>query len=262
MRRRQRAMGGFPLPLSRVLVVVITISAVLLVDFWLRGALHLGELDRLGRSRRASHRTSARSSLSESKDPSETPGQTPRWQLPEDLRRQIVAAVPLGGASPGGRVRATRPWRRGIRAAFVSDAAVSLQMRLEGGVHGEDFVAVNASEVPYGHFGKAALTPSLAHEHFGQYNYKWMLYGDDDTFWNLDVVADIVKGWVGRQYFDVWEGLWRGMTGIPMQDDGNGMILPSCQRMLTTCNAFVKLLDDYRIYIGFPMSVHHVCCSL
>ena len=37
------------------------------------------------------------------------------------------------------------------------------------------------------------MVPSTAHEHFGADNYKWLLYGDDDTLWNLDAVVETVK---------------------------------------------------------------------
>jgi hypothetical protein len=48
---------------------------------------------------------------------------------------------------------------------------------------------------------RAALVPSMAHEHFmgaagggeGGSPYSWMLYGDDDTIWYMDRVVDIIS---------------------------------------------------------------------
>jgi hypothetical protein len=153
-------------------------------------------------------------------------------------------AVPLGPAGIDW-VRASRSWRKGVRAAFVADFTPPADVILEGGTHGESFVFVNTSNVPYTYYGKAgappprptclcaggagcrpchalsvparsprgrspalllacsptpphptpppAMVPSTAHEHFGADNYKWLLYGDDDTLWNLDAVVETVK---------------------------------------------------------------------
>lgn len=117
---------------------------------------------------------------------------TERWQMPDEWRKSIVFATPI---SPAGLdwVKASRSWRRGTRAAFVGDVIPSAQMILDSGVHGEEFVFLNASQLPFNYYGKAAMVPSVAHEHFGEYNYKWMLYGDDDTVWFMDRVIDIIK---------------------------------------------------------------------
>lgn len=114
--------------------------------------------------------------------------------------RQIVVAVPL---SPSGRdwIKAGRAWRRGLRAAYVADFNADAELRLDGGLHGEEFIYLNSTDIPFHYYGKAAMVPSVAHEHFGQYNYKWMLYGDDDTIWFLDSVVNIVKGCA-----DSWKG--------------------------------------------------------
>ena len=67
---------------------------------------------------------------------------------------QIVAAVPLSAAGVGW-VRASRAWRRGLRAAFVGDFAPSAAMVAEGAQHGESYVLVNTTDVPFDYYGKA-----------------------------------------------------------------------------------------------------------
>jgi hypothetical protein len=37
------------------------------------------------------------------------------------------------------------------------------------------------------------MVPSTAHEHFGGGTYSWLLYGDDDTLWNVDAVIGTVR---------------------------------------------------------------------
>ncbi|KDD73225.1 hypothetical protein H632_c2408p1, partial [Helicosporidium sp. ATCC 50920] len=90
-------------------------------------------------------------------------------------------------------VRVSRAWRRGIRAAFVTDFTPDAKLLLDGGAHGETFVYANATELPYHYYGKAAMVPSMVHEHVGESNYRWMLFGDDDTLWHMDSVASIIS---------------------------------------------------------------------
>lgn len=93
-----------------------------------------------------------------------------------------------------GWVQVSREWRKGVRAVLVADFAPTAAQLLDGQRHGETFVHANSSDIPYSYFGKAAMTPSLAHESLGDRGYEWMLYGDDDTIWHLDAVASIVEG--------------------------------------------------------------------
>jgi hypothetical protein len=52
-------------------------------------------------------------------------------------------------------VKAGRSWRRGLRTAFVTDFYPSAEQILDGGTHGETFVFLNTSNVPYHYYGKA-----------------------------------------------------------------------------------------------------------
>jgi hypothetical protein len=136
---------------------------------------------------------------------------TDRWHLPDQWKQDIVFAIPM---SPAGLdwVKTSRSWRRGARAAYVGDVVPTQNMLNDGTLHGESYVFLNASDVPFHYYGKAAMVPSMAHEHFvsvvddddGSSNdntttdnnnslYKWMLYGDDDTVWFMDRVIDIVQ---------------------------------------------------------------------
>lgn len=76
---------------------------------------------------------------------------------PRDTRAatvQIVAAVPMSTQGLPW-VKAGRSWRRGIRTAFVTDFYPSADMILDGGTHGETFVFLNTSNIPYRYYGKA-----------------------------------------------------------------------------------------------------------
>lgn len=119
------------------------------------------------------------------------------WKLPKEWQRKIIAAIPLSkGGIPW--IRASRTWRKSIRAVFVADFVPSADVVQAGAGHGETFVYLNTSLIPTSsaipnYYGKAAMVPSMAHEHGGVDDYKWMLYGDDDTLWNMDRVVEIIK---------------------------------------------------------------------
>lgn len=52
-------------------------------------------------------------------------------------------------------VKASRAWRRGLRTAFVTDFFPSAEQMLDGGTHGESFVFINTTTIPYHYYGKA-----------------------------------------------------------------------------------------------------------
>ncbi|KAL6771656.1 hypothetical protein ACKKBG_A27275 [Auxenochlorella protothecoides x Auxenochlorella symbiontica] len=175
---------------GRAFSIIVAVCVTLLVDNWLRGAFHLLALEHIRGGADWDTLHARPSPLGgEAGDTSTAPG----WKLPAEYKAQIVVAVPL---SPSGRdwIKAGRAWRRGLRAAYVADFNADAELRLDGGLHGEEFIYLNSTDIPFHYYGKAAMVPSVAHEHFGQYNYKWMLYGDDDTIWFLDSVVNIVKG--------------------------------------------------------------------
>ncbi|KFM24945.1 hypothetical protein F751_1824 [Auxenochlorella protothecoides] len=177
-------------PSGRAFSIIVAVCVTLLVDNWLRGAFHLLALEHIRGGADWDTLHARPSPLGgEAGDTSTAPG----WKLPAEYKAQIVVAVPL---SPSGRdwIKAGRAWRRGLRAAYVADFNADAELRLDGGLHGEEFIYLNSTDIPFHYYGKAAMVPSVAHEHFGQYNYKWMLYGDDDTIWFLDSVVNIVKG--------------------------------------------------------------------
>lgn len=74
--------------------------------------------------------------------------------LPASLFVQIVAAFPVTSAGLPW-VRASRAWRRGIRAALITDFQPSPELVAEGAAHGEAFLFFNSSGVPFENFGKA-----------------------------------------------------------------------------------------------------------
>lgn len=127
-----------------------------------------------------------------------TPACTDRWGLPEERRSEIVMALPLGpaGVDP---VRARRAWRKGVRAAFVSDWAPLAERILAGGTCGERCVPTdNTSTVPPAAYcGTAALAPSTASERPA--GVRRPLRGGGGTLWglrgplDLDAVADSVR---------------------------------------------------------------------
>eukprot|EP00887_Chlorella_sp_A99_P000046 scaffold16.g46.t1 len=91
-----------------------------------------------------------------------------KWRLPREWRKKIIAAIPL---SKGGipYIRASRTWRKGIRAVFVADFIPSPDVVAAGAGHGERFVFLNTSLIPTpkkvpNYYGKAAMVPSMAHE--------------------------------------------------------------------------------------------------
>ena len=65
-----------------------------------------------------------------------------------------MAAIPLSSEGLPW-VKASRAWRRGIRTAFVADFHPSQEVIQEGKRHGEEFVFLNTTGVPFDYYGKA-----------------------------------------------------------------------------------------------------------
>ncbi len=67
---------------------------------------------------------------------------------------------------------------------------------------------------PYTH--SAALAPFIANMTVGVDKYKWILYGDDDTVFNIDNVLRLVNGLNASNPYLLTDALWfpQGITGV------------------------------------------------
>lgn len=62
---------------------------------------------------------------------------------------------------------------------------------------------------------RAALAPFIANMTVGMHQYKWILYGDDDTVFNIDNVLRLVNGLNASNPYLLTDCLWfpQGITG-------------------------------------------------
>ncbi|KAK9861544.1 hypothetical protein WJX84_011487 [Apatococcus fuscideae] len=109
---------------------------------------------------------------------------------PEDL--VIVFGTTTAGDRPE-LVQATRFWRKGVAAFIATNGNVSETELRVGQINNEVYVTYPDStdgRTQYPGDTRAALAPLLAHRALrGQY--KWLLYGDDDTLWFMNGVLDL-----------------------------------------------------------------------
>lgn len=101
-------------------------------------------------------------------------------------------------------VRASRAWRRGVRTVITSDQKPTSQNTPPGlldgtGRHREiwrAFKDIGNSDLALGPRSgdlRAAMAPFIANNTVGNDGYKWILYGDDDTVFNIDNVLRLVN---------------------------------------------------------------------
>lgn len=115
-----------------------------------------------------------------------------QWELHPSWRDRKLAVVMPVMASREAWVRASRAWRKGVRAVLVGSLDQPIPAVAEARRHAETYLRVSDRLIPFGIRGKAALAPALAHDAL-EGDYEWLLYGDDDTMWMMDAVPQLVK---------------------------------------------------------------------
>ncbi|GAB4822791.1 hypothetical protein N2152v2_009837 [Parachlorella kessleri] len=175
----------------------------------------------------------------------------PQWQLPVEWRQKVVAAIPLSSEGLPW-IKASRAWRRGIRTAFVADFQPFQEVVQEGKRHGEDFVFLNTTGIPFDYYGKAAMVPSMAAQHFGD-SYEWLLYGDDDTVWFMDSVLDIISKLDPQQPHFITDHFWFWRQEVDHGPVHPGFDAPRC----VPCGFNKSGIDTARLGFDPP----HACPS-
>ncbi|KAK9850622.1 hypothetical protein WJX84_008369 [Apatococcus fuscideae] len=94
---------------------------------------------------------------------------------------------------------ATRAWRKGIRAVIVQNEKPTAELLEAGARHSElylDYPDRENSATFHSQYPgdvRLALAPFLAAKHLDPSTYKWLLVGDDDTFWFLEGVLKLTN---------------------------------------------------------------------
>ncbi len=114
------------------------------------------------------------------------------------------------------RQAAPMPLLQGIKAVYVAELPATNERIAEGRQHNEfwgDYPDI--WDEPWGRVhrpfdSRAAMAPFVAHQLLKRegVDYKWLLYGDDDTMWFLSAVADLL-----RDYDSDLPYFISGMTG-------------------------------------------------
>ncbi|KAK9807756.1 hypothetical protein WJX72_008195 [[Myrmecia] bisecta] len=107
-------------------------------------------------------------------------------------------------------VKAGRAWRKGIRTFIASSHEPSAEQKAEGKAFQEVWSSYpddNPVRSFYAGDSRAALMPFLAHRHFGD-TYKWLIYGDDDTFWFWDGILTMVEDLDPETPYFLTDHLW------------------------------------------------------
>lgn len=124
-------------------------------------------------------------------------------------------------------VRASRAWRRGVRTVITSDQHPTPENSPPGLLDGagkfketwRTFQDIGDSELALGPRSgdlRAAIAPFVANLTAGGTDkYKWILYGDDDTVFNIDGVLKAVSGLNPDHPYLLTDALWfpEGING-------------------------------------------------
>eukprot|EP00798_Chlamydomonas_sp_ICE-L_P001345 gene1344-32706_t len=129
--------------------------------------------------------------------------------MPSDTSRMVL-------------IQATRHWRTGpnLIRTFISTGALEDEVKelnvKYGELYGETYMHVDDEQHAEGtrpHSKRpgdlrAALSPFLAHEHYGD-TYKWMLYGDDDTIFFPSGVFRLINELDQNVPMALTDNIWR-----------------------------------------------------
>ncbi|KAL0044069.1 hypothetical protein WJX82_007075 [Trebouxia sp. C0006] len=163
-------------------------------------------------------------------------------------------------------VEASKAWRKEMRT-FV---ALANETVASGYAHFED-----SSEV-WGYYpddeplkglhpgdSRAALTPFMAHEAF-EGDYKWILYGDDDTFFFVDGVLELLQDFDPSLPYFITDHYWWGDELNESMNYHPHERAPRCLPCHWTQEDEERSLrvDGYRPfqpYIGCPCTAERIC---
>ncbi|DBA83020.1 TPA: hypothetical protein ACH3X1_006796 [Trebouxia sp. C0004] len=163
-------------------------------------------------------------------------------------------------------VEASKAWRKSMRTfVALANETVSSQYAQPG----------NSSEV-WGYYpddeplkglhpgdSRAALTPFLAHEAF-EGDYKWILYGDDDTFFFVDGVLELLQDFDPSLPYFITDHYWWGDELNESMNYHPHERAPRCLPCHWTQEDEERSLraDGYRPfqpYIGCPCTAERIC---
>ncbi|KAL0040094.1 hypothetical protein WJX79_006208 [Trebouxia sp. C0005] len=163
-------------------------------------------------------------------------------------------------------VEASRAWRKDIRTLVaLANETVASEYAHFG----------NSSEV-WGYYpddeplkglhpgdSRAALTPFLAHEAF-EGDYKWILYGDDDTFFFVDGVLELLQDFDPSLPYFITDHYWWGDELNESMNYHPHERAPRCLPCHWTQEDEERSLraDGYRPfqpYIGCPCTAERIC---
>ncbi|KXZ55284.1 hypothetical protein GPECTOR_3g420 [Gonium pectorale] len=112
----------------------------------------------------------------------------------EYTREDLAVTFPTDGPRSV-LIEGSRIWRRGVRTHVVVGPATEAHLhtlRTHGASHGETF-QLTPDFPGYPASLRAALTPLFALDAIGANNFKWLLYGDDDTVWVIPAVLRLLN---------------------------------------------------------------------
>lgn len=124
-------------------------------------------------------------------------------------RNDIAAAFPIDDAHTT-VAKAGRAWRKGIRTVIATNSTPSQADHTDSQRHGEVWTMYpddNPLRALYPGDTRAALAPFIAHKLLGD-TYKWMLYGDDDTFFFVEGVLDMVQDLDPDMPYFITDHMW------------------------------------------------------
>ncbi|KAK9855489.1 hypothetical protein WJX84_001224 [Apatococcus fuscideae] len=167
-----------------------------------------------------------------------------------------------------GLARATRAWRKGVRAVISQNQEVPDDLKEEGGRYQETYLhypdrgpeAAGFSQYPGD--ARAALAPFLAARHVGLDNFKWIMFGDDDTIWFWEGMLRLLEPFDHNTPYIITDGAYWHNWGRPaapnFDEDGPPRCLP-CHFNQTAYEAKPGAL--FTPPIGCPCTPQLLCAN-
>lgn len=164
-------------------------------------------------------------------------------------------------------IQAGRQWHKGIKTVVtVDDPALVGKYAAEATASNEVWVDYTDDAPPLRakHPGdpRAAFTPWLADKTVNSTGYKWILYGDDDTFWFVGGVLDLLKDLDPDMPYIVTDNLWWSDVEGTIGSQPN-FRAPRCLPCNHSISGFEGVLDKrpFNAPLGCPCTAQQLCNS-
>jgi len=162
-------------------------------------------------------------------------------------------------------VRAGRAWRQGCRTVIATnEIALTAEERAEADLHNEIWIVYpdNTREESSGVADmRGAILPVLAHRVL-KGEYKWMLWGDDDTMWFPHGASALLRSWDHTSPHLISDNWWPENRRIPGKNAARCMPCHAHARPGDSVkHGLVKTAHDFLAPVGCPVCTSRMLCE-